>query len=82
MVGHVEAILIRTSLRSITEHAACTLRKRKKNTSFFLSAIVMAGQPTPLTYPPPRNKGLIAGLIKGNQKLGVMPHAICESLEM
>ena len=23
----------------------------------------------PLTYPPPRNKGLIAGLIKGNQWL-------------
>ena len=29
---------------------------------------VMAIQPTPLTYPP-RNKGLIAGLIKGNQSL-------------
>ena len=43
------------------------LKKTKKIASFFLSAIVMAGQPTPLTYPPPRNKGLIAGLIKGNQ---------------
>ena len=31
------------------------------------SEFIMAGQPTPLTYPPPRNKGFIAGLIKGNQ---------------
>ena len=29
----------------------------------------MASQPTPLTSPPPRNKGLIAGLIKVNQGL-------------
>ena len=29
---------------------------------------IMASQLTPLTYPP-RNKGLIAGLIKGNQRL-------------
>ena len=30
---------------------------------------VMAGQPTPPKVPPIRNKGLIAGLIKGNQWL-------------
>ena len=29
----------------------------------------MAGQPTPPKATPPRNKGLIAGLIKGNQWL-------------
>ena len=29
----------------------------------------MAGQPTPRATYPPRNKGLIAGLIKGNQWL-------------
>ena len=29
----------------------------------------LASQPTPLTYPPQVNKGLIAGLIKGNQWL-------------
>ena len=33
----------------------------------WLDIYFMAGQPTPLTYPPARNKGLIAGLIKGNQ---------------
>ena len=27
----------------------------------------ITGQPTPRHIPPPRNKGLIAGLIKGNQ---------------
>ena len=30
---------------------------------------IMANQPPPLTYPPQVNKGLIAGLIKGNQWL-------------
>ena len=37
----------------------------------------MAGQPTPpLTYPP-RTKGLIAGLIKGNQQLISPDHKAC-----
>ena len=34
---------------------------------------MMAGQPTPLTYPPLKNKDLIAG-IKGNQWLNLSPY--------
>ena len=46
--------------------------KSSKNDSILRKGSLnfMASQPTPpLTYPPPRNKGLIAGLIKGNQWL-------------
>ncbi len=38
-----------------------------------LSKIVMAIQPTPPNVPPPRNKGLIAGLIKRNQRVFISP---------
>ena len=44
----------------------------KKMVFFLKWVLIMAGQPTPPpvdTYPPHRNKGLIAGLIKGNQWL-------------
>ena len=34
-----------------------------------LPATIMAGQPNPPKVHPPRNKGLIAGHIKGNQWL-------------
>ena len=35
---------------------------------------IMAGQPTPPNVPLPRHKGLIAGLIKGNQRLRSPDH--------
>jgi len=38
-----------------------------QNHRFTRSCLVMAGQPTPPNVPPSGNKGLIAGLIKGNQ---------------
>ena len=59
-----------TELCSNPQHDRCmSLRLGDSWRVFFQHGTFMASQPTPNLYTPPRNQGLIAGLIKGNQWL-------------